>query len=355
MHDTLACGRELMQAARDNNLARAQQLIDAGCGVNARVATGTDQWISPLSHAIVHADPAMVRLLLQHGADPCQDLGYNSPPLYSAAGTSTREVLLLLLDKCPNLNLMNDGRSLLSQAIAGRRMDNVVLLVERGAKLDPDSSYDAPLVVAAQHRQVEIFSYLLAQGADVNVRFSMSGEDCMPCSDSITLLHHLVDMRKYEDSALVRDLLETLMAYSPEMNIESAHGLTALEHACFDTDTAMADWLISRGAALETDDYTALHVAARYSNDSMVAYLLRKGANPNARTRKGDTPLLLSYTCCGDGFGEGITTDSRIKTTRLLLAYGADPSITNHDNKSWNDLCNTGLRKELCDTIQKDR
>ncbi|MCD6658876.1 MAG: hypothetical protein LT105_01820 [Lentimicrobium sp.] len=80
--------------------------------------------------------------------------------------------------------------------------------------------------------------------------------------------------------------------------------------------------------------------------------MLKKGANPNSGTAEGDTPLLVSYDCCGDGFGEGITTNDRLQTARLLIAYGADPFLKNNRNESFVDLCKGDRRREICDSIK---
>ena len=54
---------------------------------------------------------------------------------------------------------------------------------------------------------------------------------------------------------------------------------------------------VNRGMDVNTVDpggNTLLHVAARNGNDKLVAALLKQKANPNARSRVGDTPLMLA-------------------------------------------------------------
>lgn len=135
------------------------------------------------------------------------------------------------------------------------------------------------------------------------------------------------------------------------MNIESLSGYTALEFACFANDTLLIDWLISNGAKLETENYSAIHSAAMFSNAEIVEYLLKKGVDPNVITNTGNTPLLVSYECCGDGFGDIITAENRLRTIRLLLAYGADPSLKNNEGISLSDYCKKEKSRSVCDSI----
>lgn len=54
---------------------------------------------------------------------------------------------------------------------------------------------------------------------------------------------------------------------------------------------------VNRGMDVNTVDpagNTLLHVAARNGNDKLVTALLKQKANPNARSRSGDTPLMLA-------------------------------------------------------------
>lgn len=350
------CIHELLKAAKDNNLELANKLLEEGCDVNGKIEVGENIWESPLRYGVSHNDSEMARLLLKFGADPCQDLGREMNPFHYSAGASIHEVFLLLLDKCKAVNILNANgnyQTPLTFAIAEGKFENVKSLIEGGAKIDPDSmnGMSSPLADACVFNQLKIFKFLLTKRANINARFTIDNEDCMPCPEGITVLHQLVDMNSYLDHQKVMDFLEVLIKYKPDMNIESDYGLTALDHACYGKDTVLVNWLIAHGSKFETDDYSALHCAATRSNFKMVEFLLKRGANPNSKTREGDTPLLVSYKCCGDGFGEGITTNDRIKTARLLIAYGADPFLKNNENESFFDLCKGSYKREICDSI----
>ena len=350
------CIHELMNAAKDNNLVLAKKLLDEGCDVNGKIEVGANIWESPLRCGVGHKDSEMAILLLKYGADPVQDLGRGMSPFQYAAGVSTHETFLLLLDRCKDVNILNANgnyKTPLTFAIAEGNLENVKSLIKRGAKIDPDSlnGMSSPLADACVYNQLMIFKLLLMKGAKVNALYSSENEDCMPCLKGITILHQLVELNSYSNHNIVKDFLDVLIKYNPDMNIESDYGLTALEHACYDNDTILVDWLITHGSKLETENYSALHCAATRSNYIMVEFLLKKGANPNSKTEEGNTPLLVSYNCCGDGFGEGITSHDRIKTARLLIAFGADPFLKNNNNESFFDLCKGNFKREICDSI----
>jgi uncharacterized protein len=79
-----------------------------------------------------------------------------------------------------------------------------------------------------------------------------------------------------------------------------------------DTETVMG--LVNRGMDVNSVDpagNTLLHVAARNGNERLISALLKQKANPNARNRVGDSPLMLAaYT-------------GKLDAVDLLLAGGA--------------------------------
>jgi hypothetical protein len=83
--------------------------------------------------------------------------------------------------------------------------------------------------------------------------------------------------------------------------------------------------LIENGADVNVkgaDDATPLHVAVRVGNRALVKLLLEKGANPNATTTRGNTPLHYVAGCTFD-----IGLDAAKAIVTLLLAHGADAGI----------------------------
>ena len=85
--------------------------------------------------------------------------------------------------------------------------------------------------------------------------------------------------------------------------------------------------------ATDKNGVTALHHAVRFRSPAAVRILIGRGANVNqACRRNGSTPLHRSVTQTGAPGTAGRAGAAR-EIIRILLAAGADPSITNKSGK----------------------
>jgi hypothetical protein len=88
----------LIQATRTGSLDTIKRLLDSGADVNLAGPTGDDWDATPLQHAILARQAGAVRLLLERGADPNRVAGPKSPaPLLLAAGDTDPAFVKLLL------------------------------------------------------------------------------------------------------------------------------------------------------------------------------------------------------------------------------------------------------------------
>ena len=106
-------------------------------------------------------------------------------------------------------------------------------------------------------------------------------------------------------------------------------GATLLWHAAFLNRRKVAEWLIGRGANINTQDengFSALHIATQEKRIEMVSYLLQNGANVNIQDKFGNTPLMR--TDCA----------APPELLRMLLENGTDVDIKNIAGISYRDI-----------------
>src|SRR5215218_10223610 len=88
----------LIWAARSGSIDPINLLLDSGADVNRPGPTGDNWDATPLQHAILERQPAAVCVLLDRGADPNRRAGPGSPaPLLLAAGDTDPAILKMLL------------------------------------------------------------------------------------------------------------------------------------------------------------------------------------------------------------------------------------------------------------------
>ncbi len=108
----------LIWAARSGSVDAIGVLLDAGADVNRPGPTGDDWNATPLQHAILARQPAAVRLLLDRGADPNQGAG-SLRPLFLAAGDTDPAILTLLLAHGADASIEDEnGGTPLSRAVS---------------------------------------------------------------------------------------------------------------------------------------------------------------------------------------------------------------------------------------------
>lgn len=249
--------------------------------------------------------------------------------------TSTAEIKRLLQDQPSILMLAAEaGMSCYSVAEARRKKRSdyiriVRLLVQKGANVNStnnqlDESEITPLMVAAESHCAEIVEIILKAGALVNRKDSSGITALMRLSrwDSGTLIQKLikngaqVEVRnKRGYTALMAASLNSVGAVRPllaagaNVNARTQNGATAMMMCPYagpaisernvDDNASnlqrrgkLIDLLISKGAlvnAQTTEGTTALHRSIRLGDSGIVEKLLRKGANPDLKSKEEGT------------------------------------------------------------------
>lgn len=127
---------------------------------------------------------------------------------------------------------------------------------------------------------------------------------------------------------------DTLMALqlfrkgeSPNQKVSNGDGSLLIRYCRYSENDPIALFLLNNGARPDTlrseAGRTALHVAAAYyACETLCASLLKAGADINARTNDGVTPLMLA------------AKSAKLRLVKFLIANGADPLLKDNKGKT---------------------
>ena len=300
----------LMVIARTNKVEAAQLLLAAGADVN-RAETWRGQ--TPLMWASAQGQPAMIRLLLEHGAEPDVRAFANDwprqvsaesrrmyrptgglTPLLFAAREGCAECVAALLDGGADPDFANPKNvTALNIAIDNAHMDAAKVLIEAGANVDKwDWWGRTPLWAAVDQHAVP------------------SGGR----ADRLT-----------PDDTLPVEIIELLLAHgaNPDLQLKLPPPYRSI------VDDRGCDSMLTTGM-------TPLLLAAKTFDVGAMRPLLEAGANVDLPNQDGVLPILAaaglgSSSCDPRGYGTGIphyeTADvqqASIAALALLIEHGAD-------------------------------
>ena len=245
-------GTKLLDAAQSSNTKAVRSLLAEGFDPNVQTADGT----TPLLFAAHFGDIASARALLAAGGDPNLTNRYNVAPMHEASLRADAELLRALIDAGAKVDAaLPAGETPLMLLSRTDSPDAVKLLIARGANPNVVESWQGqtPLMYAAANDRGSVAAALIAAGADVNAKTP------------------------------VNDLPERIHAVRYFVEIPSA-GLTPVLFA------------------------------ARHGAVSALRVLIDAGADVNAKTPEGFSPLIVSL--------DNLHYDA----AKVLLDAGASPA-----------------------------
>jgi ankyrin repeat protein len=379
-------GTALADAAMNRDAATVRTLLAQGADANAPGAYGT-----PALHWAVRVeDRATAGLLLDAGADPNAKTAQGVAPLHLAIANGDLATVDLLLAAGADAALPNRAAES-PLMLAARTGDTAIAarLLAAGAAVDArEAEYaQTALMTAAREGHADVVRLLLEEGADVNAQtragavpnFRLPGENAgskgvgivrggwpdhgmrAPVPGAKTPLLYAT---RRGDLAVTRLLVEA----GADVELADADGVTPLLNAILNASIvaardpagprehlAVARFLLERGANVNAVDWygeTPLWAAVDVRNldvngperDNqvdraaaleLIAALLARGADPNARTREYPperrflTPLgslsWVDFTGQTAFLRAALAGD--VTVMRLLLEHGADASI----------------------------
>jgi len=249
----------LLEAAFRGDTATVRALLDEGADVNLTNEAGA----SPLMRAVYHVDTAalllerganvnaksddgrtplliaagmpdavaIVKLLLDHGADPsaaAPSLGGPTTPLTEAASAGNETVLRLLIERGADVKRAGPGP--LGLALRAQCPGCVEAVLNR---MDRDAITAAMVIGSPPIGPALATGFLLEHGGDLDAR---DGE-------GRTLL-----MLAAASGALPAEVVKALIAQGADVNARTANGETALGLAQRHGKTAVVDLLVRAGA-----------------------------------------------------------------------------------------------------------
>jgi ankyrin repeat protein len=181
------------------------------------------------------------------------------------------------------------------------------------------------LVMAAELNDPRAIAALLRKGVDPNL------------ADSRGRTPLFTAVREGSQHAL-----ESLLA-APQLRIDAvnADGETPLMIAAIRGSLPAVQALVKRGAAINREGWTPLHYACSGPDNGVAAFLIANGAELNARSDNGTTPLMMAAR-----YGSG-------DLVPLLLKAGAEPRAANEQELTAADFAQRGGRDVMAKELRR--
>jgi uncharacterized protein len=297
----------LMFAVRGGHVEAARRLLAAGADVNDAAPDGT----RVLTMAIVNAHYELAALLLEHGADPnapdprgsalhalswMRNPGYAAaPPRTSTGGLDSLELARGLLTRGAEPNARVAWREIPFDRDLGMVRSPASISIGRNWMTFVGAT---PFFVAAKGADLALMRLLVEHGADpttptvqhvtplmVAAGFgfwdgeSPGPESGIPESQALEAVKLCIELGN--DVNAVTDYGDIAIAGDPQVLLHR-HPLN------------LADYAAKGLGDMRWGGSTALHGAALRGADSIVAYLVEKGARVDAPNKLGWTPLTVA-------------------------------------------------------------
>ncbi len=349
--ETRAGQTALMWAVSQRHPAVVRTLLAAGADVSARthvrpVATASsprtgaaegvavidEGGFTPLLFAARQGDLASARLLLAAGADANDTAPAGTSALVVAAHSGHGALAAWLVEQGADPNAAGAGYTALHAAILRGDADLVSTLLAHGADPhaplrngSPHARYGkffalemrltgaTPFFLAAKYAEADIMRRLAAAGADPRARLAGGVTPLMAAAGMLTpgFVQAGNDRR---GRAIDTAEMELALSQDPDRRRLMNSGIAAVQAA------------VELGAdvnAVHDDGDTALHLAAHHGFNSVVRYLVGRGADLHALNARGQTPLDRALGTRGRVPAKNPVTDTEISTADLLRALGA--------------------------------
>ena len=336
----------LMWAIAEGHADIVSSLIDHGADLRARSKGG----YTPLLFASLNGKIESAKILVSMDVDINEISSDKSSPLLIAAAAGHDKLTQYLLEQGADPHAIDyKGFTALHYAAMKRNMTgSVVALLAKGAdanarivrigadnELHPVSDLPflksatriidvdtrggtypvgaTPLYLAAQQRNTDAIRLLSKSGADHNLRTS---ETVFFLGGSGRRVNYIAGSTPLMTAAGMDRVIDNWNGYPEELEMQALEAVKAAVELGGDINA--------------TNEYgmTALHAASFIGADSIVEFLIKNGANPDAKDLFGQTPLSIAEQVITAGLGENFDVRPRRSNPELvslLLNLGAIP------------------------------
>ncbi|XP_046581218.1 serine/threonine-protein phosphatase 6 regulatory ankyrin repeat subunit C-like [Haliotis rubra] len=282
-----------------------------------------------------------LKLLLDHGADPClrDQQGMTALHCASPKHRCNMEAFQMLLKSGVDPNVIDEqGRTALHYASENSDKKSIKLLLDRGADPSVQDLQGMTSLHCAATNSYGALQTLIDRGVDPNIldkkrrtalhyASERDSEDSVKllldrCADpgvqdlqGMSALHCAVHLRHYRS-----DVLPILLEKGIHPNCLDKQGKTALHYASENSTKECVKLLLEYNADPGVQDIhgmTSLHCAAKAKDNScdILEILLRKSVGSNIVDKKGRTELHY------------VSEHSDKESVKLLLDHEADPGV----------------------------
>jgi ankyrin repeat protein len=306
----------LWLAAQSGDAVMVYMLLDNKAEPDAATATG----VTPLMIASASGNPDAVGVLIERGANPnATEKTYGQTPLMFAAANNEADVIAVLVEKGADVAAATKARtssaseqmgglSALHYAVRQGNVEAVDALLDRGADINQATADDTtPLMLATINGQFDLAKHLLERGADASIATAAGG----------TPLYRVVDLQwapksAYPQPAVRRqqtsylDLMKALLDRGADPNARLRKGL----------------WYTRYGPDREGIDPAGAAPfwrAAEAGDVDAMRLLVAHGADPATKTSEGVSPLMVLAGAGYRGKDETTVLAGRMPALRYLV------------------------------------
>jgi ankyrin repeat protein len=251
-----------------------------------------------------------------------------------------------LVGKCPDVNGRDsNGRSALHWASWKDHAQIVRLLLEKGANPNArDGDGKTPLMGANR----EVAKLLLEKGAEVEAR------DVEYNTALLWALNYYEDVAHvYKERIFARrkpaertplnpeeklEVVKIILDNGADINAKSARGATALSNARRPVDTTIAQFLLEKGADVNSAVSSAGPDIYLHSGE-FARLLLKHGADTGIKDKSGRTALMLACY------------QSKSEIAEMFLESGADTNVVDNDGNSPLVWAINGMNHQLVELL----